>query len=395
MKRHRSALVRRCLDGALVLLRASLLLLWLPALSVAQTPAASDARPAAPGSPAPVPATEPAPTLAPEAAPAPVPAPAPARDPVPVALVLPLESPIYGRAAGAVRAGFTAAAAGAKTRYEVIAHGEGGVVAAFARAREAGARVVVGPLVRDDLKALVVAGGELPWTIALNQLDEGGALPAHVYTLALAVDSEGVQLARSAQADGARSVVVITGDNPLQKRFAGAFTGEWILLGGAVPVTFRFEHAPDMLALLRHEFAKVAPDAVLLALSAQDAALARPYLGRVTAYTSSQVNERLSRESLRDLNDVRFVELPWLADPAAAAFAGIPRPDYGNATLDRLYALGVDAFHVARAFVDGAPTTLQFEGATGRLTLEPSRQFVREGTLLQFRDGEIVPAGGH
>ena len=51
---------------------------------------------------------------------------------------------------------------------------------------------------RDDLKALVAAGGELPWTIALNQLDEGNALPAHVYTLALAIESDGGQLARRA-----------------------------------------------------------------------------------------------------------------------------------------------------------------------------------------------------
>ena len=160
-------------------------------------------------------------------------------------------------------------------------------------------------------------------------------------------------------------------------------------------MTFRFDHAPDMLALLRREFAKVAPDAVLLALNAQDAALARPYLGRVTAYASSQISERQAPESLRDLNDVRFVELPWLADPSGAAFARIARPDYGNATLDRLYALGVDAFRVAQAFADGAPTTLEFDGATGHLTLDRSRQFLREGTLLQYRDGEIVPAGGH
>jgi outer membrane PBP1 activator LpoA protein len=343
----------------------------------------------------PAPATEAAsePARAAETAPLPISAPAPARDPVPLALVLPLESPLYGRAADAVKAGFAAAAAAANIHYDVIAHGDGGVVAAFAKAREGGARVVVGPLVRDDLKAIAVAGGDLPWTIALNQLDEGSALPARVYTLALVVESEGVQLARSAQADGARSVVIIGGDNPLQKRFAGAFAGEWILLGGAAPVTFRFDRAPDMLALLRREFAKVAPDAVVLAVDAQDAALAKPYLGHVLTYTSSQINDRQSRESLRDLDAVRFVELPWLADPSGAAFSRVARPDYGNAALDRLYALGVDAFHVAQAFADGAPTTLEFDGVTGHLALDRSRQFVREGTLLQFRDGEIVPAG--
>ena len=397
MKPHRSDRIGRRLHRARAWLLASLLILWLPALSVAQSPAASEPLPAATGSPSSAPAADGTSQPAPPAADGPSAAaqPPPAREPVPLALVLPLQSPVFGRAAEAVKAGFAAAAANSRVRYDVIAHGDGDIVAAFAKAREGGARVVVGPLVRDDLKALAAAGGDLPWTIALNQLDEGSALPARIYTLALAVESEGVQLARSAQADGAHSVVIIGGDNPLQKRFAGAFAGEWILLGGSAPVTFRFDHAPDMLALLRREFAKVAPDAVLLALNAQDAALARPYLGRVTAYASSQISERQAPESLRDLNDVRFVELPWLADPSGAAFARIARPDYGNATLDRLYALGVDAFRVAQAFADGAPTTLEFDGATGHLTLDRSRQFLREGTLLQYRDGEIVPAGGH
>jgi outer membrane PBP1 activator LpoA protein len=394
MKLRRSDRIRRRLVGVLALVGVPLLMLWLPALSVAQSPAASDARSRATESSVPAPpaasATQPAPAT-PNAPAAP---PAPAREPVPLALVLPLESPLYGRAADAVKAGFAAAAATAGVRYDVIAHGDGGVVAAFARARDAGARVVVGPLVRDDLKAIAGAGDELPWTIALNQLDEGASLPPRVYTLALAVESEGVQLARNAQADGARSVVIIGGDNPLQKRFAGAFVGEWILQGGGPPVTFRFDRAPDMLALLRREFAKVAPDAVLLAVSAQDAALAKPYLGHVLTYASSQVNDRQPREALHDLDEVRFVEIPWLADPSGAAFARIARPDYGNATLDRLYALGVDAFRVAQAFADGAPTTLQFDGATGHLALDRSRQFVREGALVQFRDGEIVPAGG-
>jgi outer membrane PBP1 activator LpoA protein len=389
----------RRLPGKLCALLLAPLLLWLSALSVAQTPAASEPRPYAqqpmvpmpglgiPGPQAPS-AGAPATPAAPAAAPvAPVP-----RNGLPIALVLPLDSPLYGRAAEAVRAGFAAAAAAAGARFDVYAHDDGGVVDAFARATAAGARVIVGPLVRNDLKALAASGIALPWTIALNQLDESGTLPPHVYTLALAVESEAVQLARRAQADGAHGVVIVSDDTPLQQRFAGAFTGEWLLLGGAAPVTFRVDRAPEMLALLRKEVAKAAPDAVLLALGPQDAALVRPYLGQVLAYAGSQINDHQPPESLRDLDDVRFVEMPWLADPANPEFAKIARPDYANALLDRLYALGVDAFRVAQAFVDGAPARLAFDGATGHLTLDASQQFLREESVMQFRDGEIVPA---
>jgi hypothetical protein len=53
-----------------------------------------------------------------------------------IALILPLESPTYGRAASAVKAGFVAAAAraGASARVQVIGHGDDGVLPAFATA---------------------------------------------------------------------------------------------------------------------------------------------------------------------------------------------------------------------------------------------------------------------
>ena len=66
----------------------------------------------------------------------------------------------------------TADAAGARERVRVYPHANDDVLAAIDAAREAGARVIVGPLVRDDLKALVASGRDLPVTIALNQLDE-------------------------------------------------------------------------------------------------------------------------------------------------------------------------------------------------------------------------------
>ena len=391
--------MRRCRDAALALMLAPLLALALPALSAAQSPAASEAE-AQPAAPQPSPAARAEPdtaTLGPAAPAGPPDAKAaatPPRTAAWLALVLPLRSPTYGRAADAVKEGFAAAAATAAVKFEVIAHGDGDVRAALDTAKESGARVVVGPLVRDDVRAIAGFGRDAPWIIALNQLDDGNPLPVRVYTLALAIDGEARQLARRARADGAQSVVVIGGETALQKRCADAFVAEWILAGGGAPVTLRFDRAPEMLAVLRREFNRAAPDAVLLAVDAQDAALAKPYLGTVTAYASSQVNDRQAPGELLELDNVVFVDLPWLADPGAATFSRIARREYPSAAYDRLYALGVDAFRVAQAFTDGTPPEkLEFDGATGHVTLDRSRQFVREAMLLQFRAGQIVPAG--
>jgi outer membrane PBP1 activator LpoA protein len=94
----------------------------------------------------------------------------------------------------------------------------------------------------------------------------------------------------------------------------------------------------------------------------------------------------------RDLDDVRFVDVPWLVDPDAAAFANLPRAQLPNATLERLYALGVDAFRIAQAFESGPSARLEFDGATGHVWLDAARQFAREGRLMRFQAGEVVPA---
>jgi hypothetical protein len=345
----------------------------LPALSAAQTSAASDAAPEA--------GAKSAPAIEARA------------EPAPIVLVLPLTSAVFGRAAEAVQAGFLAAAEAAKAKPSVIGHGDDDVVAAFAKAKASGAKVIVGPLVRDDMKVLAAAGLELPPTIALNQLDEGTTLPQNVYALTLTIDGEARQLARRAREDGAATVAVIASDTPRQQRFASAFNAEWILAGGGAPVMFRFDPAPDVLKLMRRELVRTPVDAALLAVDAADAALAKPYVGTIPSYTSSQVNERQPPEAMRDLDNVRFVDVPWLVDADAVAFAELKRPDYPNTTLDRLHALGVDAFHVAQAFADGPPAKLEFDGATGHLSLDATRQFVREGRLMQFRAGRIVPVG--
>ena len=337
----------------------------LPALSAAQSPAASGAASLAANGPAP--------------------------DEAAIVLVLPLSSAAYGRAAAAVKAGFLAAADAANERPSVIAHGDDDVLVAFAQAAKGGARIIVGPLVRDDLRIVVAAGIDLPLTLALNQLDDGVAMPPNMYALALAVDSEARQLARTARDAGALSVAVISSDAPLQRRFAAAFIDAWLLLGGAAPVSLHYDRAPEMLALLRRELGRTPVDAVLLAVDSADASLVKPYLGATATYAGSQVNDRQPREALRDLDDVRFVEIPWLAEPDAMEFANIPRPDFPNASFDRLYALGLDAYRVAQALADGRPEALDFDGATGRLTLERSRQYVREGRMLQFRAGQIAP----
>ena len=349
--------------------------------------------------PAAIPAT---PIAAPTAAAAPggaardaTPPPAvPSRDAVTIALVLPLDSPDYARVAQAVRDGFLAAAEAARAtgRCRVIAHGDDGVLGAFEAARTLGAAVVVGPLVRDDLRVLAASGQPLPLTLALNQLDDATTLPPQVYTLALSVESDARALAQRMRDHGATSVAVIGNDTPISRRFATAFNGEWLLAGGGPIESIRFDPRPDGLTHLRTVLSKSAASAVVLALDGQEAAIARNFVLRVPVYGLSLANQPHAPSVLADLEGLQFVELPWLVTPSEGALAKLPRREMGNLLLDRLYALGLDAFAVAQAFAGGVPERLAIDGATGRLALGAGQQVVRDGVLAVFRLGQVVPA---
>jgi outer membrane PBP1 activator LpoA protein len=361
-----------------------------PAASAPQVPNPSLVDPAQPA-PAPLPA---------EPAPQPLPVPVPPADPPPVqrvadiAVVLPLESTDFARAAAAVRDGFMAAAeaANALARVRVIGHADGNVLGAFEAARSLGVRVVVGPLLRDDLRALAASDKPPPLTLALNQLDDATSLPPNVHTLTLSLESDARVLARRMRSDNVQGVAVIGGDAPLLKRFAMAFAAEWLLAGGGPPQSFGFEPSTDGLAVLRRDLAKSTADATVIALDGQAAALARNFAPRMRAYASSLVNQPLDPAVAGDLEGVVFVDLPWIVAPDDRAFAKLPRKSMPNMVLDRLYALGLDAFEVSRRFLNGVPERLDIQGATGRLSLGDGRQIVREGTVAVFRRGQVQPA---
>ena len=349
-------------------------------------PAPGDPRIEAPAPVAPTP---------PPAPPAPKPPPAPVAVPTPggpdIALVLPLNAPAYARAAEAVRTGFLAAAeaAGQSARCVVVPHSEDGVIAAFDAARDRGAHVIVGPLVRDDLKTLAIAGGNWPTTLALNQLDDGTPLPPNTYTLALSVESDARALAQRALHDGARAMAVVEGDAAIMHRLAVAFTSDWVAGGAAPPTAIVLDASPGSLADLRKAFGRNPPDAVLLALDGERTALVKPYIGSVPAYASGLLFERTGALTSHDIDGLRVADIPWLLTPDAPELAALPRREFANAALTRLYALGLDAFRVAQALAQGPPERLELDGAIGHLVLGADRQFERTPLIGVYRDGTL------
>jgi len=309
-----------------------------------------------------------------------------------IALILPGKAAAYSSAAQAVKAGFMAAAEAARAKDSclVIEHGDGEVVSAFRQATEVGATVMVGPLVRDDLKALL-AMPPLAWTIALTQLeDEDAKLPSNLFSLTLAVESDARFLAREIFIAGREgNPVVLSNETPLMKRFADAFMDEWLRLGVAAPERVRF--SANEAATLRTRLEALSPSAVLLAVEGGDAVLARAQTKPWPTYASGHIYQRQEQFVAAAFDRLHVVEIPWMVTPHAARFKALSALPASPA-MARLFALGYDAFQAASGFLDGLPMAMTFEGATGHIRFNRKEGLVRTGQLAVFAEGRLQAA---
>ncbi len=263
------------------------------------------------------------------------------------------------------------------------------VLAEYQAAVEAGARLVVGPMTRSGVTALVRSRKIAVPTLALNQPDGGGPLPPSLYVFGLGVDAEARQVARQAWADTMRIAALVGTASPLSQRSREAFANEWLLLGGRVTNVIELRAGGDPVQI-REIIDRNPPQFVFLAESGERARLLRPYVGsQMPVYATSQVNTSADPVKNLDMNGVRFADMPWLVRPEDPAMARFPRPEGLEGDLARFYALGIDAYRIAERLIEGG-RAFDFAGVTGRIAVHGGGIVERRPVAATFRDGRGV-----
>jgi uncharacterized protein len=321
-----------------------------------------------------------------------------------IVLVLPGESTPFGRAADAVRSGFFAAhaAAGAPMAVESQETDETplAMTAAIDAAASRGARLVVGPLTRDAVDALVRAGGARLPVLALNVPSPSGPLPPMMLALGLRVEDEARAIVRALLREsppGATTAptlpfAVIAGSGVLERRAGAAFAAA-ARESGRRAETLELSLKQEQLVALGKRLAAQPWRAILLALNAGEAAALRPWLpAEVSAVATSRVHlsDAAAVGIAQELDGIYFVDMPWLVEPDHAAVMTYPRPltPY-TAELERLYALGIDAYRVAAEWLKGSGR-FEMDGVTGWLRVDPALggRVERSPAMAVFANGK-------
>ena len=342
-----------------------------------------------------------------------------------IALLLPLsgkQQPV----GAAVRDGFAAAwfassSADTRPRVEMYDTAALGAAAAYQRALAAGARMVVGPLTKEEIAAVVSsqpAGLPVP-TLALNSAGTpaGATAPAFLYQFALDPEQEARAVARRIAMDGWVRGVALFPDNTWGQRLHDAFAQE-LQAAGTVTLMSSQYYAPgakDFSGPLRAALGRyggagdrssnpnqplpprnsvaeqaAGPQFAFVAATPQAARAIHPQLRFQMTYdlplyaTSDAWDPSVRAAS--DMDGLVFPEMPWLLSGGQGA------PELWDALQEdwaarsrgrlRLYAFGYDAFRLAQQLGSSGGVAAGVDGLTGMLELDRSSGRVQRG--LQF-----------
>lgn len=359
------------------------------------------------------PAAEAQPATVPQPGATPQPAPLPPPKPPTIALILPAQTTLFARAAETVRQGFFAAQSVSGTHATIqlieLEEGPAQLAAALKSARDRGADIAVGPLTRDAVDALGSGRVAAPLPmVTLNLPESDAGLAPHVLAFGVSVELEARQIVAAALRElpmpppigappAAPRFMVIVGESPLARRAGNAFR-DALREAGQAATLYPMRVSYDTLQALSDAIAGARLEAVFLALEARDAAAVRPRLPpALRLYATSQVNLGGAEAALLapELEGVNFVDMPWLLEPDHLAVIVHPKPDQAlSGELQRLYALGIDAFRLAIEWVQGR-RSFGLDGVTGALGVdrERSARVQRVPTLAVFRNGKVERRG--
>ena len=393
-------------------------------LTTAQTPAQGTMQ-----NPVTAPTTQPA-TSAPAAtqAPAETPAPAPAEHPQPQTA-----QPEQQPAAQPQAVATTSANPGAELKiYDTSAQPLDQVLA---QVQQDGASIVVGPLLKNNVEALMKSNTTLN-VLALNQ-PEQVQNRANICYFALSPEDEARDAARHIHEQGKQAPLLLIPRSTLGDRVANAFAQEWQTLGGGVVLQQKFGSASELRAgvnggagialngspvsasLPQQQSVTIggltipAPptdaqisgggkvDSAYIVATPEEIAFIKPMIAMrngsqsgATLYASSRSAQGTAGPDFRlEMEGLQYSEIPMLAgsNPQLMQQAlGAVRNDY---SLARLYAMGVDAWALANHFTQMRQVPgFELNGNTGDLTANQDCVINRKLSWLKYQQGQIVPA---
>ena len=308
-----------------------------------------------------------------------------------------------------------------------FAHQE--IRAIYEKAIAEGADFIIGPLGRQAIDQLVSNKRFPVPTLLIGNPTHPDSVSPNVYQLGMAPEQDGVQVARRAYAAGHRRALIIFSASDWSRRVSTATSNDWTRLGGkivaqtAVPVTsdhsaqairrlFHLDHSAARAAALKkvltHRLSfKAIPrrrqdvDVIFLFCSRPQAQVINPQIDFLYGHdlpvfsTSHLYHGTQDRLTDLDLGGIILGDMPWILrsnGPRPFRAGGRNNPNtYRGTPLDRLFALGMDAYALSsRVIALRTIPEARYAGFSGQLSSDASGVVRRKLMWAEFENANLI-----
>jgi len=295
----------------------------------------------------------------------------------------------------------------------------------YQRAVSDGAQFVIGPLSKQAVTTLSQSNNLSVAVLTFNYGENPNYVPPNFFQMSLSPEQEAVHVAEHAWLDGHSNAAAITPQSTWGDRVYQAFKTRWEELGGViveqqtydakasdygVPIKrlLNLDESEDRFRSIRRlipDKLQFEPrrrkdvDFVFMAASPRQGRLLRPQLkfhraSEIPVYSTSYVyTGSLQPDMDRDMNDVKFSDMPWtlkndgrngdIKNQIEKLFRG------GSQQFMRLYALGIDAYQIIPELNRMRRNRFAtFQGETGILYLDVTNRLQRKLLWAQFVNGQ-------
>ena len=277
--------------------------------------------------------------------------------------------------------------------------------------------LIIGPLKKESLVELAKLESQIP-IIALNYLNNKNIINKNIIQFGLASEDEAEQLAFEAIQNGHKNAIILQTNFDWAYRASDSFEKKWNELGGKIinhtvltdekKYSIQIEKALNLSnSQLRHDKIEKLLDGQLSfsprrrqdfdifiifsnngQINTIKPLLDYHYSSDIPVYGSSHINDSVIDKNNRDLNGVIFNEIPWILN-GKDNFIGMPKVYQKNKQLQRLFALGMDAFYLHNKLDELKYSSENiFPGKTGHIYLENNR-LARKLEMAHYRRGGI------
>ncbi|MCK3657530.1 penicillin-binding protein [Pasteurellaceae bacterium Pebbles2] len=314
-----------------------------------------------------------------------------------VALLLPLsgDAQLIGNT---VKSGFDSARGenNSDIQVDVIDTMSNDIPSAIEQAKQAGARAIVGPLLKNNVDVVLNNPASVQGlnVLALNSTANARAVAQLCY-YGLAPEDEAESAADKMWNDHIRAPLVIVPQTDLGQRTANAFNVRWQQLSGTDANIRFYNQAQDIALTLEEGASKTAQAMYIVALSEQLAEI-KSVIDNVNPnlklYASSRVNSSNNTpEYVLQMNGLQFSDIPFFKETDSAQYKKIEAQTNGDYSLMRLYAMGADAWLLINNFNELRQVPgYSISGLTGKLSAGPNCNVERDMTWFQYQDGSIT-----